>query len=165
MLTCVAAGRWGDPGGARACPSLAGNVCRLPPSPPGGRDVLLSRGAANHHFCARRRCACCCPPPFGSRLCCAAREPTKKNETGETLTGGGRTSTCCLLCCSFCRRCGCPRCVLSWFRSSRGGTCDSGQGRRICKHTGGEARTVLSLSVGITSMLVLLMCVRQCNTL
>ena len=77
--------RWamGRPGGARACPSLAGNVCRLPPSPPGGRDVLLSRGAANHHFCARRRCACCCPPPFGSRLCCAAREPTKKKKLGR----------------------------------------------------------------------------------
>ena len=140
-----------------------------PPSPPGGRDVLVSRGAANHHFCARRRCACCCPPPFGSRLCCAAREPTKKKETGETLTGGGRTSTCCLLCCSFCRRCGCPRwhlllallpfdrccaCRLSIFLPRPGFarsslcTCGSGIGRRVCKHTGGEAGTVRSVGCG-----------------
>ena len=77
--------RWsmGRPGGVRAFPSLAGNVCRHPPSPPVVGMFSFPAAPLTSIFFWRRRCACCCPPPFGGRLCCAAREPRKKSTWGD----------------------------------------------------------------------------------
>ena len=62
--------RWsmGRPGGVRAFPSLAGNVCRHPPSPPVVGMFSFPAAPLTTVSCARRRCACCCPPPFGGRF-------------------------------------------------------------------------------------------------
>ena len=67
MLTCVAAGRWGDLGGSgQFLPRLA--MCAATP-----RHLRWSgcsrfpRRRQPPFFCARHRRACCRPPPFGGR--------------------------------------------------------------------------------------------------
>ena len=90
--------RWsmGRPGGVRAVhffPSLAGNVCRHPPSPPVVGMFSFPAAPLTTFFCGgavvlavvRLHSAGACAAPPGN---------PGKNQTGETLTGGGRTGTC-----------------------------------------------------------------------
>ena len=87
--------RWsmGRPGGVRAFPSLAGNVCRHPPSPPVVGMFSFPAAPLTTFFCGgavvlavvRLHSAGACAAPPGN---------PRKKQTGETLTGGGRTGTC-----------------------------------------------------------------------
>lgn len=77
--------RWsmGRPGGVRAFPSLAGNVCRHPPSPPVVGMFSFPAAPLTTFFCGGAVVLAVVRLHSAGALCCAAREPTEKINWGD----------------------------------------------------------------------------------